>query len=74
MKCSYENIKNSFFFPYDPSLFLSDGRTSFGFYIMIFLCFDIFFLAYEAIINNSNILWNKIKQNYIFKMNNNFFK
>ena len=30
--------------------------------------------AHEGIINNSNIWWKKIKQNYLLKRNNNFFK
>ena len=51
------------FSPYDPLLFLYDGMTSYGFCILVFLCFD-FFLgrAHEAIINNSKIWWKKMKK------------
>ena len=63
------------FFSYDLLLFLSDGMTSFGFCILVFLYFDFFpKCAHEVIINNSKIWWKKIKQNYLLKMNNNFFK
>ena len=41
----------------------------FAFWFFFVLIFFFLKRAYEAIINNS-----KIKQNYLLKMNNNFFK